>query len=89
MNRFAVTAEDSLGKSNELSLNYVGAEIDGQFLWVYQEAEQLDDVKALSVVNVALRDVWPDQVNLVNVEKEGQILSMSFSDSIESLRVEL
>jgi len=38
---------------------------------------------------VALRDVWPDQVNLVNVEKEGQILSMSFSDSIESLRVEL
>ena len=89
MNRFAVAAEDSLGKSVELSLNYVGAEIDGQFLWVYQETEQLDDVKALSVVNLALRDVWPDQVNLVNVEKEGQILSMPFSDSIESLRVEL
>ena len=89
MNRFAVTAEDSLGKSVELSLNYVGAEIDGQFLWVYQETEQLDDVKALSVVNLALRDVWPDQVNLVNVEKEDQILSMSFTDSIESLRVEL
>lgn len=88
MNRFAVTAEDSLGEITELNLEYVGEEIDGQYLWVYQEAEQLQDVNALSVVHIALRDVWPDQANLVNVQRDGQIHSLSFADSAESLRVE-
>jgi Domain of unknown function (DUF6702) len=88
MNRFAVVAEDSQGKSSGLNLEYVGEEIDGQFMWVYQETAQLADVQALSVVHIALRDVWPDQANLVNVERDGQIYSMSFIDSVESLRVE-
>lgn len=88
MNRFAVAVENSLGESTELDLQYVGEEIDGQFLWVYQETAQLQDVSALSVVHVALRDVWPDQANLVNVERDGQIYSMSFIESAESLRVE-
>ena len=89
MNRFAIAAEDSRGETAELNLQYVGEEIEGQFLWVYQEAKQLQDLNALSVVHVALRDVWPDQANLVNVEKDGQIYSLSFADSAESLRVEL
>lgn len=88
INRFAVATENSLGESSELRLNYVGEEIDGQFMWVYQETEQMDDVAAMSVVHLALRDVWPDQANLVNVEREGQIHSMSFTDSVETLRVE-
>ena len=89
MNRFAIAAEDFRGETTELNLEYVGEEIEGQFLWVYQEAEQLQDLSALSVVHVALRDIWPDQANLVNVEKDGQIYSLSFADSAESLRVEL
>jgi hypothetical protein len=88
MNRFAVAAEDSQGLSAQLNLEYVGEEIDGQFLWVYQETERLQDIIALSVVHIALRDVWPDQANLVNVEKDGLIYSLSFADSTESLRVE-
>ncbi|MBL4580957.1 MAG: hypothetical protein JKY29_03985 [Gammaproteobacteria bacterium] len=89
MNRFAIAVENSQGETSELSLEYVGEEIEGQFLWVYQEAGQLPDISALSVVHLALRDVWPDQANLVNVEKDGQIYSLSFADSAESLRVEL
>lgn len=88
INRFAVAAEDSQGEITELNLEYVGEEIDGQYMWVYQEIAQLPDVNALSVVNLALRDVWPDQANLVNVERDGQIHSLSFADSAESLRVE-
>jgi len=89
MNRFAIAAEDSRGETTALNLQYVGEEIEGQFLWVYQEVGQLQDVSALSVVHVALRDIWPDQANLVNVEKDGQIYSLSFADSAESLRIEL
>lgn len=89
INRFAVTVEDSKGGTVELALDFVGEEIDGQFLWVYQEAPLQQDLVALSVVNVALRDVWPEQANLVNIEKDGQIHSLTFADSIESLRVQL
>ena len=89
INRFAIAAEDSGGETTLLNLEYVGEEIEGQFLWVYQEAKQLKDLSALFVVHVALRDIWPDQANLVNVEKDGQIYSLSFADSVESLRVEL
>jgi len=89
INRFAVAAEDSSGQSTDLDLDFVGEEIDGQFLWVYQETAQRPDVVALSVVHVALRDVWPDQANLVNVERDGRIYSLSFADSVETLRVEL
>tara|TARA_B110000858_G_scaffold49124_1_gene56664 strand:+ start:37765 stop:38145 length:381 start_codon:yes stop_codon:yes gene_type:complete len=88
MNRFAVAAEDSQGETIKLNLEYVGEEIDGQYMWVYQETGQLADVNALSVVHLALRDVWPDQANLVNVERDGRIHSLSFADSAESLRVE-
>ena len=88
MNRFAVAAENSQGELTELNLEYVGEEIDGQFLWVYQEIGRLQDINALSVVHLALRDVWPDQANLVNVHRDGQIHSLSFVDSAESLRIE-
>lgn len=88
INRFAVAVENELGENEELDLSYVGEEIDGQFLWVYQETSQRDNIKALSVINLALRDVWPDQANLVNVERDGEIYSMSFLESAESLRIE-
>ena len=88
MNRFAVVAEDSQGEMTELNLKYVGEEVDGQFLWVYQETVQLQDIAALSVVHIALRDVWPDQANLVNIQRDGQIHSLSFADSADSLSIE-
>lgn len=89
INRFAVELVDSDGESSALALDYVGEEIDGQFLWVYQEAVQVADVKVLRVVNLALRDVWPDQVNLVNIEKNEQIYSLSFGETTQSLEIEL
>lgn len=88
INRFAIEVIDGNGDSAKLDLGYIGAEIDGQFLWVYQETAQLDNVKALRIVNRVLRDVWPDQANLVNIEKNGQMYSLSFIDATESLVIE-
>lgn len=88
VNRFAVIAEDEQGASSELELKYVGEEIDGQFLWVYQEVTQDSKIKALSVVHLVLRDVWFDQNNLVNVEKDGEVYSVAFTGSEDSLRIE-
>lgn len=89
MNRFAIEVELRGGSREELTLEYVGEEIDGQFLWVYQEIPKLDSITALTIVNLALRDVWPDQSNLVNVELEGQILSLIFEGGDEALTLDL
>lgn len=89
VNRFAVDATHANGETSTLDLDYVGSEIDGQFVWVYQEIAADANITALAIVNLALRDVWADQTNLVNIERDGEIYSLTFTGSDERLRVEL
>lgn len=89
VNGFAVEAHYEDGSSEELSLTFLGSEIDGQFLWVYQEIPQTKTVTAMTIVNLALRDVWSDQSNLVNIERDGEVYSLTFDGSDEVLTVEL
>ena len=89
MNRFSIEATLADGETRELALQYVGEEVDGQFLWVYQEIPQLEGIDAMTIVNLALRDVWPDQSNLVNIERNGEIFSLTFEGNDEQLRVDL
>ncbi len=89
INRFSIEAEFEGGKTEDLALSFVGSEIDGQFLWVYQEIPQSESIAALTIVNLALRDVWPDQSNLVNIERDGKVLSLTFDGSDEVLSIEL
>ncbi len=88
-NRFAIEATFENETAQELQLDYVGEEIDGQFLWVYQEIPQGREITALTIVNVALRDVWPDQANLVNIERDGEIYSLEFSGGDDALSISL
>ena len=69
INRFSIEASFREGNSEVLGLSYVGEEVDGQFLWVYQEIPAQDDIMAFTIVNLTLRDVWSDQSNLVNIER--------------------
>ena len=89
INRFSIEASFREGNSEVLSLSYVGEEVDGQFLWVYQEIPAQDDITAFTIVNLTLRDVWSDQSNLVNIERDGRIYSLTFDGSAEVLTVEL
>ncbi len=88
-NRFAIQATFEDASVRELDLEYVGEEIDGQFLWVYQEIPQGQPIAAMTIVNLALRDVWPDQANLVNIERDGAIFSLEFSGGDEALSIAL
>ena len=62
-----------------LKLNSVGAQVDGKFFWVYQEAAIPKGIKGIKMSNGALRDLWPSQVNMVNVEGKGKIKTLNFS----------
>lgn len=66
-----------------LPLKMVGFELEGKFFWVYQETLQPTKLDNLTVRHDALRDLWPEQVNTINVEGKGELQTLTFSDSIE------
>lgn len=82
--RFALIGD----KGAPLDLLYVGQEVDSAFLWVYQEMALPESLTSLGVVDNALRDIWPEQNNLVNIERDGQIQSLNFNGNTEWLSVE-
>ncbi len=82
------TLADGAGSPVPLTLR--GTEIDGDFLWVYQ-ATRLPDVPliTLHISHGALRDLWPDQVNTVNVEGAGPVRTLTFRDTVSTLSLDL
>jgi hypothetical protein len=71
------TISDQNGESIELTP--VGHEIDGAHLWVYAEAPVPEGLTELSISHEALRDLWPSQTNLVNVERGDSVKSALFN----------
>ena len=56
---------------------------------MYQEIENQIEIQAMTVVSTALRDIWPSQSNLVNIERSGEVLSLLFAGAVEVLTVKL
>ena len=83
--RFALAKPDGAF----LPLTVLGVEIKGGYLWVYQETPAPDRLAALSVRHGALRDIWPDQVNRVNVKYGGEVRTLVFTGAADSLVVVL
>lgn len=61
-----------------LRLNYVGAEPDGEFIYVYFTAPRPKSGDVLEVYDTLLQDAFDDQVNLVNLTLNGQTQSHYF-----------
>ena len=61
----------SINKNSEtlLSLTTVGFETDARYIWIYQETALQSDIESLLITHNALRELWSDQVNLLNVER--------------------
>ena len=78
--RFTIAAD-----SQELTLKPVGSEIDGRFLWVYAEAPIPAEAQRLTIEHQALRDLWPDQTNLVNIERGGETTTLLFQGQHRAL----
>lgn len=70
-----------------LPLKMVGVELDGKFFWVYQETTQPTKIDNMTIRHDALRDLWPEQVNTINVEGKGKLQTLTFTDSVELLKL--
>lgn len=67
----------------ELPLSPVGFEIERAFFWVYQETPITGGISDLTIKHNALRDVWPQQTNTVNIEGLGDVKTATFSGPVE------
>ena len=73
-------------EGNQLLLSLRGTELDGDFLWVYQAIRYPESpLSGIAVSHAALRDLWPDQVNTVNLERDGEVRTLIFRDSTSRL----
>ncbi len=70
-----------------LALKLVGFEIEGKHFWVYQETQQPPELNGLVIQHNALRDIWPAQINTINVEGKGKLQTLEFKDSVTLLEV--
>ena len=83
--QFAIGINDS----KQLPLKFVGLELDGKYIWIYQETAIPSNITELSISNGALQELWPSQLNLVNIEGKGELQSLLFNDSDQWLNVSL
>lgn len=70
-----------------LELAKVGYEVEGKHFWVYQETAVPPALEGLKIRHDALRDLWPAQINTLNVEGRGDIKTLTFADSVTLLEV--
>jgi len=82
--RFALADQDG----NTLALKAVGYEIEGRFIWVYAETAIPTELRSLTLRHDVLRDIWPEQVNLVNIERHGDVQSATFTGGSSELTIE-
>lgn len=59
--------------------NYLGYEIEGEAVWVYLEVPGVRRVREIGIQNTAFFELFDDQVNLINVEKDGEIRSLKLT----------
>ena len=83
--RFSIL--DQNGELLELTL--LGSEIDGSSIWVYQETPIPADLQSMTIRHNALRDIWREQVNRVNIERNKMTETLIFQGNIEWLEVKI
>lgn len=72
-----------------LELGSVGYEVEGKFFWVYQEIKNPNSISAVYLKMTALQEVWPGQINHINVEHEGKTRSvrLGFEDEWQKISI--
>lgn len=71
----------------DIQLDTLGFQNEGGYFWVYQETSLPSSLTQLYIRQDALKDVWSEQYNVVNIEGLDQVYSLNFSDRDEWLSV--
>ncbi|MDO6719261.1 hypothetical protein Q4575_07620 [Psychrosphaera sp. 1_MG-2023] len=62
-----------------IPLNFVGSQNDAGYFWIYQDYKLTRQYKWIEIKQLALTELWREQMNAVNVENSGQTSTVTFS----------
>ena len=73
----------------ELTLNYLGKEPESNAIWCYLESSKIAAPESITVRNTILTELFPDQVNIIQVyhEKWNKGMLLNRNESLGSLRI--
>lgn len=77
------------GADKLLALKLVGFEVEGKHIWVYQEIPIPTDAESFLVLMNTLQEVWPDQVNHINIDCAGKVYSIRLKAGDDWQSIEL
>lgn len=66
-----------------VTLSYIGYETEEDAVWVYFEVSKVRDFSTISVKNTVFFEMFEDQLNLINVKKNGSIRSLKLEPDNE------
>ncbi len=69
--------------NKEVTLNYLGHELESDAIWCYLEVKGINKLETISVENRVLIGAFPDQVNLIHIKKDGNIKSLKLYNEHE------
>ena len=70
------------------SLTFTGSQVNGESVFVYYEAAGISDISSLKIKNSILTNVYPKQVNIVNVSYKGNLKTVNFQKGKETQDVD-
>jgi hypothetical protein len=68
-------------------LENLGFEIEGKFFWVYQQAPLAPELSSLRLSSTVLQDLWADQINWVNIKRDGEIKTAVFGPQNNQIEI--
>lgn len=77
-----VAQQFSVATDHELTLALLGQELDGRYLWVYQEAPAPASMSPLVITSQVLRRIWPTHQHLVNISFGDTVRSVTFARGV-------
>lgn len=69
------------------SIIFTGGQVSGESAWIYYETSGIESISDLKIKNTILLDVYPKQLNMVNISYKGNQKNMTFQREKETAEV--
>ena len=66
------------------NLVFTGNQISGDYIWVYFETPNVEDISNLKIKNSILLESYPKQLNMVNISYKGYQRNLTFQRGKET-----
>lgn len=91
---FEAEVKQYIGKNFNVNINgshknltFTGSQVNGESVFVYFEANGIDNISTLKIKNSVLLEFYPKQINLVNISYKGSQKNMTLQRGKDTAEV--